>query len=86
MAGGCKVIGELFLVARLNLGSVGYSFVFWVKTLELAVLFGACTHHVELPVGGAEEVPAMQVVNIAVAVVVSSVELLIGIAPKRWPK
>ena len=87
-----QVVVDIGLLAHANIEVVlllvgggiatGRVLVFRIQALELAVLLGAGTGHVELSVGGAEKVPAVYVVGIAVLVVVATVGALAGVRPQ----
>ena len=62
--------------------AVGDVLVFRIERLKLAVLLGAGADHVERAIGGAEEIPTVEVVAVAVAVGVAAVAALAGIGPQ----
>ena len=76
------IIGIFRPVGGGHPGGVPDVLVFRVEALELTVLLSAGTYHIETAVARAKEVPAVEVVDVSVAVVVAAVGLFLRIGPQ----
>ena len=77
------IIGIFSTVGVGHLGSRFHIFIFGIEAFELPIFLGSGTGHIKFSIFRAQKIPAMHIIHITVAIVISPVELFFCIGPQH---
>ena len=84
LAAHLQIVVVFLPVGGSDPGGILHILIFRIQPLKLAVLLGTGAGHVEAAVARTEEIPAVDVVDVAVVVVVDAIGTLLGIGPQGF--